>query len=368
MRDPSTPSVFASFVPLFPLAIGLTACAAPLPAGPETEAPSAAPSLVESGPSLDAGTPTRAPAPEPPEEELVAESSELEGEPEPAREREASDDEAQGPRAADSAPVGWVAGVPITAEDLLVEWHQIARRDVWRVLDKVIAIRLALAEAQRLGLRLEPEEVELRVAEESRRLTTEAAGLSGDVSVEEYLRVSLGIDPASYFRLLRVGLIRQMIAERAARAWTLGSEWARMRVIIVPDDDVLAEVRAALDAGREFADVAREFSVDDTAEDGGLVPFLVREEHSPLARAAFLTEPGQISERVEVSDHVAILRVEMHVPPLIGRWDVLGESVESSLEEFPLTDTEFLHWKLTMERRYPIDVAPLEELLGVATE
>ena len=33
--------------------------------------------------------------------------------------------------------------------------------------------------------------------------------------------------------------------------------------------------------------------------------------------------------------------------------------------EYPVRDGEFVHWKLNMERRYPIDVEPLKQLLGI---
>ena len=49
------------------------------------------------------------------------------------------------------------------------------------------------------------------------------------------------------------------------------------------------EIRTAFAAGADFAQLARERSTDDTAAADGLVPFLVRQERSPLARVAFST-------------------------------------------------------------------------------
>ena len=262
------------------------------------------------------------------------------------------------------AALGTVAGAPLRAEDLLVEWHGVAPRDVWFVVEKLVATRLTRAEAQRLKIRLAPELVELRVAEETRRVSKQVAEAGEDLSVDEFLRSRLGVEPDAYFRQMRVATIRQMLAERATRAWTLTNEWVRLRLIIVGSPAEIEEVQAQLAAGGDFAELARERSLDDTAERGGLVPFLVRQERSPLSSLAFLTEPGEVGGPIEVGEHQVLLRVEERHPALTGDWGALEETVEASLAEFPLSDAEFLHWKLTMEARYPIDIEPLEKLLG----
>lgn len=260
-------------------------------------------------------------------------------------------------------PVAWVAGTPISAGDLLSEWYWIAGRELWLVFDKLVAMQLATVEAQRLGVRMAPESVELRVAEENRRLASEVATLGADVTIEDYLRSRHGFEPDGYFRHLRVATIRQMMAERTVRSWTLSNEWARVRLIVVADDEDLAEVQAGLAAGQEFGSLAREYSLDDTRETGGLVPYLVRQEHSPLARLAFVTPVGEVAGPLEVSGHRALIHVESRNAPRTGTWKDIGQAVEDSLAEHPLTDSEFLHWKLNMEKRYSIDVGPLEAML-----
>jgi len=72
-------------------------------------------------------------------------------------------------------PLGWIAGQPLHAEELLVEWGDVSAREMWLVLDKLVAARLALAEAARLGIRLAPEAVEQRYEEQKDKLEGELA-------------------------------------------------------------------------------------------------------------------------------------------------------------------------------------------------
>jgi hypothetical protein len=328
----------------------LVACAAPEEdAAPRP--PSPAPSLVDS--SGDA-TPEPEEAPPP-----VGEADATAG-----------GEEGEDVRNADSEPeedavLGSVAGSEITAEELLVEWHTVASRDVWLVLEKLVTTKLAFAEAQRLGLRLEPEVVQLRVAEESRRLAQVVADSGESMTVEEYVRVRMGVKPETYFARVRVAAIRQMIAERVVRAATLESETARVRVIVVSSLEAMQAVEADLALGQEFADVARARSEDDSAGDGGLLPFFPRAEGSPLAIAAFAARPGERVGPIELADRHVLLTVEAFHAPETVSWDTHAEILERSLREHPIRDGEFLAWKTTMEERYPIDLRRLEDLFGL---
>lgn len=263
----------------------------------------------------------------------------------------------------ESRPLGSIAGQPLLPEELLVEWGDVASRELYLVVDKLVAARLALAEAARLGIRLDPALVESRVAAERGELDRR---LPGKGSLDDRIRRELGFEPAPYLERVRRATIRQLLAERAVRVHSLQSESLALRLIVVPDEDTLAKVQEALGGGRDFADVAREFSVDDSGRDGGLVPFVIPEERSALARLAFQTPVGEVTEPVAVADHHLILRVEERRQPLDGDWSTLGETVEASLREAPVLDSEFVHWKLVVEGRYPIDLAPLWALIGAA--
>jgi len=285
---------------------------------------------------------------------------------------EAGDGEANGDASGDGEPLrlGSVAGVPLTAQDLLLEWAGYAPREVWLTLDKLVTTRLALAEAERLGLRLDAGGVELEVARERERLEADLRAEGSELPFEELVRERMGQDPGFVLARLRQATIQRMITERAVRCGTLSEENLAVRVIVVPrggdGEEPARDLLERLAAGEDFAELAREHSVDDTAERGGLVPYLVRQEHSPLARLAFQTEPGTVGGPIRVTGHDVLLRVEEAREPREGGWEALREEVERSLAAHPIEDTEYLVWKLVVERRYPIDLQPLRRLLGAS--
>jgi hypothetical protein len=161
-------------------------------------------------------------------------------------------------------------------------------------------------------------------------------------------------------------LIRQLLAERAVRAASLASETIALRLIVVANEEQLGKVQAALAEGRDFAAVAAELSVDDSRARGGSVPFVIADERSPLARLAFQTEVGAVAGPLPVGDHQFLIKIEERRAPLEGDWAAVGEKVLASLVAHPVEDAEFLHWKLAMEDRYPIDMRPMMQLIGAA--
>lgn len=321
---------------------------------------SAAPS-----PPAAAATPPAAlpPATVPP---VAASASEPASEPAPAAPAPEPPSQGEPPRKPEPTPLGWIAGQPLEAEELLLEWGDASSRELWLVIDKLVASRLALAEAERLGIRLAPEAVEQRFAAERAKLEKEIARGGQERPLEEFIEQRLGFDARRYLERVRRATIRQMLAERAVRVASLSGDSAALRLIVVQTPEAVEAVRAALAAGTDFAQVAREHSVDDSKADGGLVPFVVPEERSPLARLAFQTTVGEVAGPLPVGEHQFWIRVEEKRPPLEGDWAAIGARIEQSLVEHPVGDAEFVHWKLTMERRYPIDLGPLWSLIGAA--
>jgi len=273
---------------------------------------------------------------------------------------------ADAPEARARAPLGWIAGEALAPEELLLEWADFAPRDFYGVTDKLVTARLALAEAARLSIRLAPEEVEARVTAERAELGERLKKRGAEGDLEQAIERELGFEAARYLDRVRRATIRQMVAERAVRANSLSNETLALRMIVVSTAETMAAVQAALARGREFADVASEFSVDDSKKNGGLVAFVVPQERSPLARLAFQTPVGQCAGPLEWADHQFLIQVEERRAPMEGDWPVIGQEVERSLREHPIVDAEFLHWKLVMEERYPIDLGPLWSLVGTA--
>ena len=285
---------------------------------------------------------------------------EAEPEPEPAPVGVAETDDV----VASALIAGEIAGKPLLLDEILLEWHRTDARQVFLIVEKLVSTRLAYAEADRLGLRLDPTTVEASYDVQIARLATDVAREGGGLTVEEFLVAELGVEPERYYARVREGTIRQMIAERAVRSWALENESAEARLIVVSDEERAGELKAEAEAGADFATLAREHSLDESRVSGGLIPFLVRQEHSPLARLVFATEVGAVGGPLPAAGHWFLVRVEAKRAPLSGRWRGVEQAVESSLVDHPVTESEFLHWKLEMERRYPVDLAPFMELVG----
>jgi len=265
--------------------------------------------------------------------------------------------------------LGTIAGLPLTVEELLDEWHGAAGPEVLLVLDKLVATHLAYAEASRLGIELDPALVEKACAEHRSLLEQEVGGLSagtqgGQDAVDAFLRRELGVDPARHGERIRRGTIRQMLAERCVRAWTLGAQNATVRVIAVEGEDALQSVTEALSRGESFATVAMAHSVDPSKEEGGRVPFLRRQEGSALSQLAFSLPIEGVGGPLDLAGHKVLIQATARREPLEGGWSIIGPEVERSLGEDPVAESEFIAWKLAMERRYPVDLRAVLELIG----
>lgn len=290
---------------------------------------------MDPGPPLESAVLESLPAPEEPAEALLQESI-----------------------------LGWSAGQSLSVEELLLEWHATDPNSLWLVLEKLVTARLASAEAARMSLSLSPESLALRFEEEQGRL--ELLLRQERLSLSDYAREEYGQSIEVFMQSLRGAVARQMLIERVTRAWVLSNPWLRLRMIVVQGPEAMASLRSRLAAGEDFASLAGELSQDGSASQGGLVPFLVREEESPLSRRAFSQDLGVIGEPFLHKGLQVLVRVdEKHSAAPRDDWNSLEAAVEASLGEYPLSDTEFAHWKLNMEQRYPIDVRPLLDLLGV---
>lgn len=101
--------------------------------------------------------------------------------------------------------------------------------------------------------------------------------------------------------------------------------------ILVRDEETLAQVEAALAEGRDFADVAREFSLDGSAQNGGDLGWFAAGVMIPDFQAAVeALEPGQVSDPVQTRFGWHVIRLietrDAEVPPLEAvRDDLVGQ-------------------------------------------
>ena len=261
-----------------------------------------------------------------------------------------------------SVDVAMVAGEPITTAALLTRLMHRESRLVFDTVDRLVSARLALAESERLGILLDPGTVDASMTTAVSALEA-GIGLSG-TGLDRWLMENLGLDPTRYFQVLRDEVVEELLAERAMRAFTLASERCELSVIMSDTQEQSIALRARLDAGESFADLARDHSTDPSAVDGGSLPPILRNDMAPLARLAFHTEVGSLAGPVEQQDGWLLLRIDGRPSPLVGPWSVVGSAVEADLAVTPIQDPEYWQWRAAMGRRYLIDLAPLLDLTG----
>jgi peptidyl-prolyl cis-trans isomerase C len=100
------------------------------------------------------------------------------------------------------------------------------------------------------------------------------------------------------------------VYEEASKQIT-GEPEVRARHILVESEDDAKAVKAELDKGADFAELAKKKSKDPGASDGGDLGFFTKEQMVPeFSAVAFTLEPGKISDPVKSQFGWHIIKVE----------------------------------------------------------
>jgi parvulin-like peptidyl-prolyl isomerase len=157
--------------------------------------------------------------------------------------------------------------------------------------------------ARQFGIALDDAEVEQLAAEQESLLRTQVeVEFDGGRRFEDYLAAEFGLGLEAFRRLMRVDVARTRYRGLVIRYLALREDRAEVRLIVHPDPAVLADVRAKVLAGADFAALARQFSEDGTRNDGGRLGPFGRSFRHPVAEVAFALEPGQVSEVLRFDD------------------------------------------------------------------
>lgn len=149
---------------------------------------------------------------------------------------------------------------------------------------------------------------------------------------------------------LRLAMERQALLRRIATQRLtvnepmLRDEFARIygtkvecRHIVVASLRDAEKLRPFIDAGEDFAVLARRHSINDMsgAREGLLPPFTARDETVPgvLREAAFRMAPGQVSNPIKVDGQYHLLKLERRIPPDVVKFEAVRSAVERALRE-----------------------------------
>jgi hypothetical protein len=338
------------------LACVVAACATPNPRRPSVEAAQAAPSIPQATGTLE-GPPPSEPATK--AETMVSEL------PPAARESQSA---SVAPAAAQTPPSGdplvaIVAGRPVYVSELLAQWVHARNYEVLKQLDNLAVARIVAAEAQRLGVSVPPSMVIAAAEESVAQLEAEVKKKNPKLGFDSYVDRVLGLDPIRYRERLRDDALRQLLADRAARAWLLGTERREVRILLAKDESVRDAAQKLLAEGRDFSEVARQHSMDPSGTDGGRIPPVVRSE-APISKLAFSAEMNKVAGPIQESGRWLFLIVDAQPPVVVGTWEQVASQVEADLGARAMEELEIAQWRAAMQGRYEVDFQPFLRLVG----
>lgn len=228
------------------------------------------------------------------------------------------------------ATIVTVNGTPVTRESLAA-LAILLDRD--RLLDAVITVEVVRQEAAKRGVGITPAEVDaaaLRATTEELDAAARRLGLKnqadavarGKMTAEEAaaerVRLSAWYRPMAAFNLIteKLMLLDFKITDDDVRAEFDRQYGPRVRVrqIVLRSREDAEDALNRLNAGADFAQLARDLSVDRVSgAKGGEMPLLPRS--TPLlSKAAMALKPGQIAPIAQIGDSFHVVKVVELVP------------------------------------------------------
>ncbi len=212
-------------------------------------------------------------------------------------------------------------------------------------LDLVVLDAVVADFAKRLGVVVAEEEIEELARDAEAMLRTQVeVEFDGRRTFADYLAGEFGIDEAGYARLLRDDLMRSRYRGLVIRYLALREERAEIRLLVHPDEAVLADARARVEAGADFAALARQLSEDATRLDGGRLGPFGRGFRHPVALVAFELEPGQVSDVLSFEDRGqprrALVFCLARYPARDAPFAAMRAEIEADLEARPVSALE----------------------------
>lgn len=263
----------------------------------------------------------------------------------------------------DDIVIARVAAEEIYASELLAFWLHNRSDEVREMLEHMVAAKTIRLEARRMGVELDPDEVDLGLLQTIQEMEALIHEDNPATSFREFVEVQLGLDSSRYKQQLRHEVERKLLGERVVRAFMMEHERIALKVIVMRSQADIEAVQARLAAGEEFEVLAREVSIDPSSGFGGHVPPILR-NGSALSALAFATPVGTVGGPLEMQGRWLLLEVEERLEPIRGNWAAISEAVIADLRSEPLAEAEFWQWKTEMRDRYKRDLEPFFKLVA----
>lgn len=212
-----------------------------------------------------------------------------------------------------SETIASVNGDKITSDDL---YEIMAAQYGSSIVDTLITNKVIEQEAEKQGVKISADAIEEELdafiesygGEESFNAALEQSGISLDnfkYDIEIYLMTKELMSPD--IKVTEEDMETYFAENKAEFAQ---AEEVQASHILVEDEATAKEVLEKVNAGEDFAELAKEYSTDGTAENGGDLGFFgTGQMVEPFEKAAFALEIGEVSDIVETEYGFHIIKV-----------------------------------------------------------
>ncbi|SHJ34491.1 peptidyl-prolyl cis-trans isomerase C [Malonomonas rubra DSM 5091] len=233
------------------------------------------------------------------------------------------------------------------------------------LVNRLVEQEMIFAEAERLDIRVSPDELDTAMAE-----------LRGTYSAEEYRQIlrEAGQDEQSWKSGLKLRLITQklsdilftkaaQVSEQEAEQYYLANkeefrrpEELRARQMLFANREDAEEVLKLLKRGGDFAELAKEYSLSPDRENGGNLGYFSKGELPPeFDRALFRLGAGQLSDPVESPYGIHLFLVERRRPAGVRPYAAIKHEIMANLSQ-QREELAFHQWLEELREKTQISV------------
>jgi len=272
--------------------------------------------------------------------------------------------------------VATVNGQPIT-EDALVE--QLKYGPGPSLLVQMIDERLILTEARRRQIQPSAQQIELKLSTAvsrsgSRQALTSLLQKQG-MSLDEFkdrLRRDAMLDEIAIQQISVSQADIKQYYQHNQEQFSYG-EQVRARMILVETKQNAEAVMSALEAGGDFAGLAKALSIDPgTADQEGDMGYFERDDYAPeITQVAFGLQTGEMSDIFEAPDGYCILKVEDRRPAGVEPIEQVQDEITARLKQDRQAQMR-KEWLIAQRRRVQLTISDkrlqqaVEALLKIA--
>ncbi len=252
------------------------------------------------------------------------------------------------------------------AFDLLME--QDPRRGL-QLLHAMADLALAREVARHEGVRVPLSEVDRLVRLGMKKDLERAKRSFGPhATLEDFAALELGMSLEEYKAWVRKMASRQLLLSYTVVYTALREDRVQCRFMTLSSRKEALRLARSIREGADFQTLARKYSLDPTAVQGGRIPPFTREFEHPVAKAAFQLEEGQVSDPIPGRQGGKpvwfLVFLEKRIPGRKGTFRELEEEVRRRVRESPPAPEDFLAFFGAARKRYGLRLFPAGNTRG----